>query len=163
MNSVIESKDIVSSFENSVGQKVSITQSMLIYTVGDDAIAQENLIYPINRIDSYNILKYRNLHYWLFSILAIILWFWLYSKETSCTFMSFGCTTESTYLQGILNGWWLLLLSAIGFYMGFIKHIKLTISSVSNGVIELKLTENNEEDRAKEFLTELNKIYSRSL
>lgn len=160
MDSLIDGKDILSSFENSDGDKVSITESLVIYSTNKNN-EENNVIYPIKRIDSYNILKNQEIHYFGYGVLGLILWFWLYGNETYCTFLFFGC--ESNFFQSITDGWWLLLGSAICFFLGFIKENKLTITSVSQEKIEIVIYEINEEKRAKEFINELNRVYSRHL
>ena len=161
MDSLTDREDIIFSFENSTKDKVSITDSLIIYSTEVKGVISENIIFPINRIDSYKVSTKRKYEFFVYSFFGLMLWNWLYSEVTSCGFLWFSCTTQSNFFQGILDGWWILIPSAICLYVGFLKDTKLIINSISNEKIEMLITEVAEEKKAKEFIIELSKIYSR--
>ena len=54
MDPILERKDIICSFENSNGERVSITDSLVIHSLKNDE-EESSLIFPIKRLDSYSI------------------------------------------------------------------------------------------------------------
>ena len=168
MDPILERKDIICSFENSNGERVSITDSLVIHSLKNDE-EESSLIFPIKRLDSYSVKRRQLSEFNLFAGVIFVfwyLWFVTFNSQETCTFLWFGCT-ESNFFQdlvnGILDGWWALILSAICFFCGFIKETKLSITSISQENIQITINESEDEDKAKEFIKQLNEIYTRTL
>jgi len=169
MEPILETKDIICSFENSKGEKVSLTDSLVIHsTPAKDLEEETTLIFPIKRVNSYSVHRRQLYEFWIVSALLSLFWYFFYYKnatETTCKFLWFGCTkTVSNFFQNLSNaivdGWIYLIMAFLFFCIGFIVTSKLRITTISQEKIDIEIIESAEVSEAKKFIKQLNKAYT---